>query len=78
MPNHVIDLLHDAFVESGNSLENSNVLILGISYKPDVKDVQITPAEIIIEKLKILKTNILIYDPYFKSINILIYKQNLI
>ena len=70
MPNHVIDLLRDAFNESGKSLENSNVLILGISYKPDVKDVQITPAETIIEKLKNLKTNILIYDPYFKSTNI--------
>ena len=70
MPSHVIDLLHDAFIESGKSLENSNVLILGISYKPDVKDVQITPAETIIEKLKFLKTNILIYDPYFKSTNI--------
>ena len=70
MPNHVIDLLRDAFNESGKSLENSNVLILGISYKPDVKDVQITPAETIVEKLKNLKTNILIYDPYFKSTNI--------
>jgi nucleotide sugar dehydrogenase len=70
MPDHVIDLLHDAFIESGKSLENSNILILGISYKPDVKDIQITPAEIIIEKLKNLKTNILIYDPYFKSTNI--------
>ena len=70
MPDHVIDLLHDAFVESGKSLENSNVLILGISYKPDVKDIQITPAEIIIEKLKTLKSNVLIYDPYFKSTNI--------
>jgi len=66
----VINLLHDAFIESGKSLENSNVLILGISYKPDVKDIQITPAETIIEKLKNLKTNILIYDPYFKSTNI--------
>jgi nucleotide sugar dehydrogenase len=70
MPHHVIDLLRDAFNESGKSLENSNVLILGISYKPDVKDVQITPAETIIEKLKNLKTNIIIYDPYFKSTNI--------
>jgi nucleotide sugar dehydrogenase len=70
MPNHVIDLLHDAFDECGKSLVNSNVLILGISYKPDVKDTQITPAEIIIKKLKSLKTNILIYDPYFKSTNI--------
>ena len=70
MPTHVIDLLSDAFIESKKSLENSNVLVLGISYKPDVKDIQISPAEVIIEKLKNLKTNILIYDPYFKSTNV--------
>ena len=70
MPDHVIDLLHDAFDESKKSLENSNVLILGISYKPDVKDIQITPAEVIIKKLKNLKANVFIYDPYFKSTNV--------
>ena len=70
MPMHVIDLLSDAFVESQKSLENSNILVLGISYKPDVKDIQISPAEDIIKKLKNLKTNILIYDPYFKSTSI--------
>ena len=67
MPEHVINLLQDAFLESNKSIENSNILILGISYKPDVKDLQITPAEIIIDKLKILKSNVLIYDPFFKS-----------
>jgi len=70
MPMHVIDLLSDAFIESKKPLENSNVLVLGISYKPDVKDIQISPAEVIIEKLKNLKTNVLIYDPYFKSTNV--------
>jgi len=45
-------------------------LILGVSYKPDVKDIQITPAEPIIEKLKMLKCKVKIYDPYFKSTNI--------
>jgi nucleotide sugar dehydrogenase len=70
MPDHIINLLRDAFAESNKSLEGSNILILGISYKPDVKDTQITPAEVIIEKLKNLKTNVLIYDPYFKSTNI--------
>ncbi len=70
MPDHVIDLLRDAFVESAKPLENSNILVLGISYKPNVKDIQITPAEIIIKKLKNLKTNVLIYDPYFKSTNV--------
>jgi nucleotide sugar dehydrogenase len=70
MPDHVIDLLCDAFDEFGKSLENSNVLILGISYKPDVKDLQITPAQVIIKKLKKLQTNVLIYDPFFKSTEI--------
>ncbi len=67
MPEHVINLLQDAFDELGKSLTNSNVLVLGISYKPDVKDIQITPAQIIIEKLRKLEVNVLIYDPYFKS-----------
>ena len=67
MPAHIIDLLQDAFDESGKSLTNSNVLVLGISYKPDVKDIQISPAQVIIEKLKNLQANVLIYDPYFKS-----------
>ena len=67
MPEHVINLLQDAFNESGQPITNSNVLLLGISYKPDVKDIQITPAELIIKKLQKLNTNVLIYDPYFKS-----------
>ena len=70
MPQHVIDLLIDAFNESKKALDKANILLLGISYKPDVKDVQITPAEDIIKKLKKLNTNVFIYDPYFKSTEI--------
>lgn len=67
MPYHVIDLLLDGFNEANKPLEQSQVLILGISYKPDVKDVQLSPAVPIIKKLKELKVNVRIYDPYFKS-----------
>ena len=70
MPSHVIDLTIDAFKESGKSLNNSEILILGISYKPDVKDIQLTPAENIIKKLKSLGANVHIYDPYFSSTKI--------
>ena len=42
-------------------------MILGVSYKPDVKDIQLSPAEIIINKLKTLGAKIKIYDPYFKG-----------
>jgi nucleotide sugar dehydrogenase len=67
MPEHVIELTLDAFKESQKSIENSQILILGISYKPNVKDVQLTPAEIIIKKLQNLGAKICIYDPYFSS-----------
>ena len=67
MPQHVIDLLVDAFSQNNNTLENSIVTILGISYKPNVHDVQIAPSEKIIKLLKEKNVNLKIYDPYFKS-----------
>jgi len=70
MPDHVIELLIDAFKEIGKNIENSNILVLGISYKPDIKDPQLTPAEPLIEKLKAMKTNVKIFDPYFKNTKI--------
>jgi nucleotide sugar dehydrogenase len=65
MPDHVIDLTLDAYKEANESIQNSDILILGISYKPDVKDIQLTPAEHIIKKLQSLGAKIHIYDPYF-------------
>ena len=44
MPDHVVKLTSDAFKECNKSLENSSILILGVSYKPNVKDIQLTPA----------------------------------
>ena len=70
MPQHVINLLNEVFLESEKNIIDSEILILGVSYKPNVKDIQITPAEPIIEKLKTLKCKVKIYDPYFKSTNI--------
>ena len=67
MPEHVVELTQDAFKECDKSIEGSDILILGVSYKPDVKDIQLTPAKHIIKKLKDLKANIHIYDPYFSS-----------
>jgi len=70
MPDHVVKLTSDAFKESNKSLQNSNILILGVSYKPNVKDIQLSPAEKIIKKLQNLGTNVYVYDPYFPSENV--------
>jgi len=70
MPDHVIELTSNAFKESNISLENSKILIMGISYKPNVKDIQLSPAKNIIEKFQSLGADIHIYDPFFNSTEI--------
>jgi len=65
MPDHVINLTLDGFKKCNKSIKDSTVLILGVSYKPDVKDIQLSPAEIIINRLKVLGAKIKIYDPYY-------------
>jgi nucleotide sugar dehydrogenase len=67
MPQHVIDLTIDALKEKHLNLHESTILLLGISYKPNVKDIQLSPAHDIVEKLKNLNVKIKIFDPYYKS-----------
>ena len=67
MPDHVVNLTLDGFKISKKSIKGSSILILGISYKPNVKDTQLSPAEMIINKLESLGVKIKIYDPYFKG-----------
>ena len=70
MPNYVIELIISGLKEANKKISNSTILLLGVSYKPEVKDIQITPAKNIIKKLKELGAKIKIYDPFFKSTNI--------
>ncbi len=67
MPDHVIDLVKNAFDMAKKPIPNSTVLVLGVSYKPNVKDTQLSPAAKVIEKLQDLKLKVKVYDPYYKS-----------
>ena len=67
MPDHVVELISNAFKECQKTIQNSEIIILGVSYKPNVKDIQLTPAQEIIKKLQDLGAKIRIYDPYFSS-----------
>ncbi|MDP7009286.1 MAG: nucleotide sugar dehydrogenase, partial [Phycisphaerales bacterium] len=51
MPNIVVDRVASALNDDGKPLKNSNVLVVGIAYKPDVDDVRETPAAAIIDDL---------------------------
>ncbi len=80
MPSHVIELLSKSLKEKGLFGKEITVTILGVSYKPNVKDIQLSPAENIIKKLDSMNAKIKIYDPYFKSTTIFSHKteENLI
>lgn len=74
MPYHVVELLSDALNEVGKSIKGSTIAILGVSYKPNVRDIQLTPAEAIIKRLDQLQAKIKIYDPHFKSSEVFSHK----
>lgn len=67
MPFHVVDLISQAFSDANIGLKESSILILGVSYKPNVKDLQLSPAKIVIDELKKKGAKIKIYDPYFSN-----------
>ena len=67
MPFHTIELLEDALNEINLPLSGSSILVLGVSYKPDVKDIQLSPVEKIVNLLRKKGANILIYDPFYKN-----------
>jgi UDP-N-acetyl-D-mannosaminuronate dehydrogenase len=62
--------MKSCFKEANKQIENSEILILGVSYKANVKDIQISPAEPIIQNLKDLKVKVKIFDPYYKDVEI--------
>ena len=70
MPQHVVELTIDAFKKCNKSINESTILILGVSYKPNVKDIQVTPAQVIINKLRDIGVNVCVYDPYFLSTDV--------
>lgn len=65
MPKYVIELVNDALIEANKKCENITVGILGISYKPNVGDIQLTPIKEVVQELKQMNLKIKIFDPYF-------------
>ena len=76
MPHHTVELVIDALNQIGKSVKNSSIGILGISYKPNIADIQLSPAKEIIEILENLGANIKIYDPFYKSQKIFSHNVN--
>ena len=66
MPYYVVKKTMEAMSKNGDTIKNSNILILGLAYKKDVGDIRESPAITIITELKRLEANIYVYDPFIK------------
>ena len=74
MSEHVVKLLTDALNQTNTDLNGATITLLGVSYKPNVNDVQIAPSKEIIRILQKNGAKIKIFDPYFKSTTIFSHK----
>jgi UDP-N-acetyl-D-glucosamine dehydrogenase len=64
MPYHVVSKISEALNSRGKTLQRAKVLILGVSFKPDVDDARNAPAQRVIELLLSRGTHVSYNDPH--------------
>ena len=64
MPGHVADLVVKALSEAGHPLGESRVLVLGLSYKPNVGDLRSSKVSDVVAALREYGIDVVGHDPY--------------
>jgi UDP-N-acetyl-D-glucosamine dehydrogenase len=64
MPKYIVSRV---MADNGHSLDGKKVQVIGISYKPNVADTRETPAELVINELKVQGAKVTWHDPVVRS-----------
>ena len=67
MPRYTVSKVQDALNTRKKALNGSNVLVIGIAYKPNIDDLRESPALDIIHLLEQKGAQVSYHDPYIKS-----------
>ena len=70
MPHYVVHRAEALLKEQGKDISKTKVLILGVTYKKDVKDLRESPALDIIELLQNKAAGVCYFDPYIPYLDI--------
>jgi len=70
MPHYVLQRIERLLEAKGRAISASKILILGVTYKKDVKDLRESPALDIIELLHKKRAKVSYYDPYIPNLKI--------
>ena len=68
MPEYVVDLVSDGLNGMSKSINGSNILLLGMAYKPDIDDVRESPALDVYVLLEAKGAKVSFHDPYVNEI----------
>lgn len=65
MPLFAVQVIQDGLNDIGKCIKGSRITILGLSYKPNVRDIRESPTEEVLKLLKEKSADICLFDPYF-------------
>ena len=68
MPRFVVGKVQDGLNDHGKPIKNSNILVLGVAYKPDIDDMRESPALDVIGLLMNKGAKVDYYDPYVATV----------
>jgi UDP-N-acetyl-D-glucosamine dehydrogenase len=64
MPRHVVDLVAEALNERGKAIRGARVGVLGVAFKPNVRDARNSPAADVISGLRTRGATVVYHDPH--------------
>ncbi len=64
MPRHVVDLVAEALNDRGRAIRGSTVAVLGVAFKPNVRDPRNSPAADVIADLRARGARVRVHDPH--------------
>ncbi|HEX54631.1 MAG: nucleotide sugar dehydrogenase [Candidatus Altiarchaeales archaeon] len=67
IPEKIVNMAEDALKEKGIEIKNSEILVLGITFRGNVKEIIKSPSIEIIHILKLRGANVHVYDPLFEK-----------
>jgi UDP-N-acetyl-D-glucosamine dehydrogenase len=67
MPRHVVDLVGEALNDRGRALKGSRVGVIGVAFKPNVRDARNSPAADVIAGLRDRGAEVAYHDPHVPS-----------
>ncbi len=67
MPRHVVELVAEGLNDRGRALKDARVGVLGVAFKPNVRDARNSPAAAVLAGLAARGANIAFHDPHVES-----------